>query len=169
MQRLDSRRAGKDLANKLGVNDDQEVETLAGDEMFAAWAYIYQQANPYAADVEETLAGDAMKDAARVVASGARDVAVTRGEELLGRRLRQYTRLEEFAAWVSGELSLDASARNDDGYVVIRASEAAVADNRDRLQERGIPARIDEDDPTRLLVYPPMGHGARNEVPGGDR
>jgi len=45
-----------------------------------------------------------MKEAARVAARGARDVAVTRAEELLGRRLRQYTRLEEFAAWVSDSL-----------------------------------------------------------------
>lgn len=167
MQLRDSQRAAEDLANELDVVDDQALDTLRADEMFAAWAYIYQQADLYAADVEETLAGDAMKEAARVAARGARDVATTRAEELLGRRLRQYTRLEEFAAWVSGELCLDASARNDDGYVVIRASEAAVADNRDRLQERGIPARVDEDDPTRLVVYPPMGHGARSEVPDG--
>ena len=84
MQLRDSQRAAEDLANELDIVDDQDLDTLRADEMFAAWAYIYQQADLYAADVEETLAGDAMKEAARVAARGARDVAVTRAEELLG-------------------------------------------------------------------------------------
>jgi hypothetical protein len=87
MQRLDSRRAGEDLANKLGVDDDQEVETLAGDEMFAAWAYIHQQADLYATEVEKTLAGDTMKQMANGAAENAREVATIRAEELLGRKL----------------------------------------------------------------------------------
>ena len=56
MQLRDSRRAAEDLANELDVVDDQALDTLRADEMFAAWAYIYQQADLYAADVEETLA-----------------------------------------------------------------------------------------------------------------
>ena len=87
MQRLDARRAGEDLANKLGIDDDQEVETLAGDEMFAAWAYIYQQADLYATEVEKTLAGDTMKQIANGAAENARGVATIRAEELLGRKL----------------------------------------------------------------------------------
>jgi len=60
MQLRDSRRAAEDLAGDLDVVDDQALDTLRADEMLAAWAYIYQQADLYAADVEETLAGDAM-------------------------------------------------------------------------------------------------------------
>ena len=80
MQLRDSRRAAEDLANELDVVDDQALDTLRADEMFAAWACIDQLADLYAADVEETLAGDAMKEAARVAARGARDVFTLRGK-----------------------------------------------------------------------------------------
>ena len=87
MQLRDSRRAAEELADDLGVTDDRELDTLRADELFAAWAYIHEQAAIYATEVENTLAGEAMTDAARGVATNARDVAVIRAEELLGRRL----------------------------------------------------------------------------------
>jgi len=87
MQLRDSRRAAEDLASDLGVDDDQELDTLRADEMFAAWAYIYQQADLYATEVEKTFAGDEVTTAARDSAANARDVATTRAEELLDTRL----------------------------------------------------------------------------------
>ena len=87
MQLRDSQRAAEELADELNVTDDQELDTLRADEMFAAWAYIYQQADLYATEVEKTLAGEGMKEAARGAAANARDVATTRAEELLGTRL----------------------------------------------------------------------------------
>jgi hypothetical protein len=89
MQRLDSQRAGEDLATKLGVDDNQKVETLAGDELFAAWAYIHQEADRYATELEKTLASDTMTQAANTAAENAREVATIRAEELLGRTLER--------------------------------------------------------------------------------
>lgn len=85
MKRYESHRAGGDLADDLRITDEQQRDVLRSDETFVAWAYIYQQADLYADDLETTLAGDKMKAAARTSAENARDVAIVRAEELLDR------------------------------------------------------------------------------------
>ena len=85
MNRIDSLNAARDLADDLGVDDEQFIdEVLVDDEMFAAWAYIHEQASIYVDDVERTLAADDMKRVARQAKESARYVAVCRAEDLLG-------------------------------------------------------------------------------------
>ena len=88
MNRIDSLNAARDLADDLDIDDEQFIdEVLVDDEMFAAWAYIYEQASIYVDEVDRTLAVDDMKRAARRAKESARYVAVCRAEDLLGERL----------------------------------------------------------------------------------
>lgn len=87
MNYTESVRAARSLASDLGVEDEEDVETLADDELFAAYALMQEQGDIYANQVESTMAGDLMKEAARGVESGAMTVATIRAEELLGRSL----------------------------------------------------------------------------------
>lgn len=84
MNRTDTIYAARDLADDLGVDDDQAVDTLASDELFAAYAYLYKQADLYVGEVADTAASATMKSTARCCAADARDVATERAEELLG-------------------------------------------------------------------------------------
>lgn len=89
MNQSDSIKAARRLATEIGVDDEQAIDTLASDDLFAAYAYIYEQADIYLDEVESTMAGAEMKSTARRCAADARDVATIRAEELLGRQLDQ--------------------------------------------------------------------------------
>lgn len=88
MNHTESVRAARSVASDLGVEDEEDVDTLTGDELFAAYSFLAEQGEIYADVVEfDTEAGDVMKEAARGAESGALTVATIRAEELLGRSL----------------------------------------------------------------------------------
>jgi hypothetical protein len=70
----------------------------------------------------------------------------------------QHTALQEFAAWLSGELGLDASAREGLGCVEINATRAALRDNSARLEAEGFNTELYlDEEPPALHVHPRPG------------
>ncbi len=89
MDRYESGKAALNVADGMGVVDDAELDLLADDELFAAYAYLFKHAEMYSQEVDSTMAGDGMKGAAACAADDCYDVAHTRAEELLGRKLER--------------------------------------------------------------------------------
>lgn len=110
MNYTESLRAARDLAADLGVENEDDVERLAEDELFAAYALLQEQGDIYASEVERTMAGDVMKEAARGVESGAMTVATIRAEELLARSLVGDDQEED----VDGLAQVDAAIEDGD-------------------------------------------------------
>ena len=86
MNRQESVQAARGVATKqLDVTDEEEVETLASDELFAAYSFLHREAGVYQFEVESTAAGDDMVEAAKGANADTFEVLRLRAEELLGR------------------------------------------------------------------------------------
>ncbi|QOS14118.1 uncharacterized protein HfgLR_25200 (plasmid) [Haloferax gibbonsii] len=84
MNRTESIRAAQSLANDWGIRDEQCVETLATDETFAAYAYLFQQAQLYSGLLEAEGALEEMRGDAHDAVHSLRLVSKARACELLG-------------------------------------------------------------------------------------
>jgi len=83
MNRTESIRAARTLASDWGIRE-QRVETLATDEKFAAYAYLFQQAQLYGGCLESEGATKEMRDDAHNAVHSLRLVLKARARELLG-------------------------------------------------------------------------------------
>jgi stress response protein YsnF len=91
MQIRDARRSARDVAeSQLGLHrheDDDDIETLVDDELFAAYAHLHEQAGIYEGEVGTTAASSEMVEAAKEANASTYTVLRLRAEELLDRSL----------------------------------------------------------------------------------